>query len=55
MGHKKYNPKSKHEYDLIAINDALGQQEVAVNVCERCKKVYAEFKAQPQHDSAGQG
>lgn len=41
-GHKKYQPKALSGDDLITLRDSLGVKLMTVNVCERCKKVYAE-------------
>lgn len=45
FGHNKYQPKALNGQDFIELKDKLGCQLVAINICERCKKVYAEFKA----------
>ena len=45
FGHKKYQPNALNGHDFLELKDALNRQLVTINVCERCKKVYAEFKA----------
>lgn len=44
FGHKKYQPQVLYKRDFICLNDSLGSPLVSINVCERCKRVYAEFK-----------
>jgi hypothetical protein len=46
IGHKKYTPHCviSNKGDFIRMEDALGHTLIAINVCERCGKLYTSLE-----------
>lgn len=43
FGHKKYSPNVLKENSIISLHDALGEELVNINVCERCGAVFSDL------------